>query len=246
VTRGKYAARADTRLKALESEALREAHNRIKELEHQLGEAKHEIDTAKAQNHSQAMAAAQGLSAREKANLRNEIASLQYRSKQDRLRYALLMWEIMHRAHFGTPAPLVLAPADAGPDDPSYAYWLTVHWEIAALFCADYDEIWEFFESAQGYRWKIAGTDKLYGKSGQPVTKQTARESTRQFMKGNIKGAMMRRIHNMHDYYDRIVAARGHGAQEPVVHFQDAHPRDAADEDIRDNLVGKMKKKAHG
>jgi hypothetical protein len=49
MAKGKYAARADSRLKVLESEALREAHVKITELEAQLVEARHEINTTRLQ-----------------------------------------------------------------------------------------------------------------------------------------------------------------------------------------------------
>ena len=235
MTRGKYAARADTRLKVLESEALKEASAKIKELERQLGAAHHERDTTRAEMQSKALSAAAGMSAREKRNLRNQIASLEHQVAADRIRNAVLVWEIMHRAKFDEPSPVQILP-----DTPSYDYWITVHWEIGSLFCPDYDEIWKFFRLVEGYEWRIAGS-LLAGDSGQPTIKQNAREASRAMIKGGLKGGLVRRMRDMREYYDRIWAARQSGDVEPILHFQDAHSQDAHHKDRREKLIEKMK-----
>jgi hypothetical protein len=145
VAKGKYAARADTRLQALESAALQEAHAKIRELTTELNQARHELDVARAQMHGQAMQAAAGMSMREKQNLRNKIASLEHQASEDRVRNAVLTWELMHRTKFDRPSPIEIFDPEGHPRwvEPSsdvheiaesYDYWTKVHWEVAALF----------------------------------------------------------------------------------------------------------------
>jgi hypothetical protein len=255
MTKGKYAVRADTRLKALESAALRDAHAKITELEAQLGQAKHQLDTAEANMHGQAMTAAAGMSRREKQHLRNKIASLEHQAGEERVRNALLTWELMHRFKFGRPSPAKLLdpkpdcgdtarpmirelPPDADVNElqESYDYWIDVHWEIAALFMSNYDEIWRFQEIAQGYRWGIAG---FWGAN--------ARENTRNVRttSGRISGHLIKRVNGMRDYYQRIWKARLAGGMEPVSHWEDVVTDDMAPADRRDALVKKMRAR-HG
>lgn len=234
MTKGKYANRADTRLRVLESKALRDAHSKISSLKDELSATRQQLNSLEAQIQSKAMRAAAALSMKEKANLRNEVASLQIRAKEDRIRQAVLVWELMFRATHSRPAPLVLDHHSADTD--AFAYWLTVNWEIACLFFKDYDEIWEFFEQVEGHGWRMSGGD-VGGPSGQPTIHQNGREANRVFKKGKIKATMMRRVHDMRAYYDRIITARQHGQLEPVLTFAETRRESTIKDDM---LAGKL------
>ena len=84
MAKGKYAHRADTRLKVLESEALQKSQEKINDLTKQLEQAKQELHLAKTGMHSKAMQAAQGMSAREKQHLRDQMASMAHQHKEER------------------------------------------------------------------------------------------------------------------------------------------------------------------
>lgn len=241
MAKGKYAQRADTRLKVLESEALREAHAKIADLSSQLSEAKHEINIVRSEISSKALQAASGLSTREKQNLRNQIASMEHQRDKERIRYALLTWEIMHRNKFGVPAPLRVDPSCGD----SYKYWIGVNWELASLFCPDWESIREFFLLVEGYEWKIAGDNGLAGKSGDPLLKQSAREADRLFKKGRIKDRMMVRVSMMKAHHDRVYKARRAGKTEPILMFRatETDSRISA-EDRHDRLINRMREKA--
>jgi hypothetical protein len=245
MARGKYAARADTRLQVLESSALRDAHAKIADLEEQLAKAKHKLDTAEAQMQGQAMKAAAGMSAREKRNLRDQISSLEYQAREDALRYAVLTWELMHRTTFERPSPAKIVGIGSDdfdypefPETPeqlkeTYDYWCHVHWEVAALFLADFEQIRRFQKLTQGYEWRMAGDT---------IVRTTARENTRTLYKGRIRDAMMKRVMAMRDYYERIWKARLAGNVEPMSQFREILDHvDDAPVDRRDNLLKKMR-----
>ena len=235
MTKGKYAQRADSRLKVLESEALQQAHAKIKELTEQLSAVKKEINEARAGIHSKAMAAAAGLSKREKEHLRDQLASMAYQHDADRMRYAVLVWEIMHRNKFGTPAPLQMER-----DSESHEYWLSMHWEIATLFFKEWEQIQEFFARCEGTRWRLAGSGASHLRGGMPLPPQTSREATRRLEKGRMKNSLMRRVFAMRAYFDRIEAARKTGDLEPILAFKDSR-NDETPEDVRDKLIEGLK-----
>ena len=243
--KGKYANRADTRLKVLESETLRDAAAKIADLQTQLAAARQELNTYRAKMQGQALKAAAGMSAREKQNLRDKIASLEHQAAEQRVRNAVLTWEVMHRAKFDRPSPTEIlgmgtidARLDGAPEpreelQESFEYWCAVHWEIAALFLSDYDEILEFCRIAEGYTWGVAG-DKTLGAN--------AREATRNFRKGRVRDHMLKRIYAMREYYDRIWQARLAGHVEPVIRFRYILGNaDEAPTDRRDQLVEKIR-----
>lgn len=224
--KGKYAAKADTRLKVLESEALREATAKIKDLEAELKQARQERNVSQAKMTSKAMEAAAAMSAREKSNLRDKIASLEHQAAEQRIRNAVLTWEVMHRNRFDRPSPAKLlgitliteAQLEEAPESreelkDSIDYWRSVHWEIAGIFFCDYDEILRFFRVVEGYTWGIAGDRKILGGS--------ARENTRNLRKGKIRDHMMRRNRGLREHYDCIWKARLAGGVEPVKHLRD-------------------------
>jgi hypothetical protein len=241
MAKGKYAVRADARLRALETEAVCAARAQIHELTTALTAARHQVQMTEADITGKAMAIAERLVIEEKKRLTQRIEELEHTRSADRVRQALLTWEIMHRNRFGTPAPLKMGFNEELTRD-SYEFWLTCHWEIAALFCTDYDEIHRFFEQAEGYSWRLAG-DGPSNYGYEPLAKQTSREATRRFRKGHLRDMMMNRVVNMRAYYDRIVFAREHDQTEPVLTFADANPADACPEDTRDGLIEKIKEK---
>lgn len=230
MTRGKYSERADSRLRVLESDALREAHATIRDLKTQLGDAKHDLDVAQAQTSAKAMQAAAHLSGREKQNLRNRIASLEHQASEERIRNAVLTWELMHRHKFDQPSPAKILSNET-PE--SYRYWCDVHWQIGALFISDYDELWRFFRIAEGYAWGMAGGN-VSGPTGESI-RLTARESKRILHKGRLKDHMLKRVRRLRAYYDRIWRARQAGGVEPISPWKD-DDRDVPD-DVRDRLV---------
>lgn len=231
MVKGKYAHRADTRLKVLESEALQKSQEKINDLTKQLEQIKQELHLAKTGMHSKAMQAAQGMSAREKQHLRDQMASMAHQHKEERKRYALLMWEILHRTTFGTPAPFVMHPSDKSE---SHELWIKVNWEIATLFFNDYDEIWDFFRVVEGMTWRLAGGDG----SG-----QTQREANRWLMKGSMKKLMMVRVGKMRAYFDRIYHSRQTRIPEPVKSFAEIAPAKTS-ADRKEDMIEKLKEKA--
>ena len=236
--KGKYANRADGRLKVLESAAVRDATAKITDLQARLAHTQQELNTYQAQMQGQALKAAAGMSAREKKDLRDRIASLEHQAAEQRIRNAVLTWEVMHRNKFGRPSPeKILGMGTIGVKtaeaQETWDFWCSTHWEIAALFMADYDEMLRFFRIAEGYEWGIAGDTH---------TGTTARESTRHFRKGRIRDHMLKRVYAMREYYGRIWTARLAGHVEPVSHFRDIlGDGDEAPQDRRDQLVEKIK-----
>lgn len=242
MARGKYAARADRRLEVLESEKLREAHAEIRDLKTQLAAAQQEIKTTNAQVQSKAMQAAAHLSAKEKTDLRNRIASLEHHSAEQAIRHAVLTWEVMHREKFDRPSPAKLLNPDRHPDQEfpeprddlkdSCEFWFSVHWELAALFITNYDDMWRFFETAQGYSWRMAGDTDIG---------TNARENTRNLRKGPLRDHMMRRVNEMRAYYDRIWKARQAGKTEPITRFTEIVGKDESPADTRDRLIKNLR-----
>jgi hypothetical protein len=240
MARGKYAHRADTRLKVLESEALRKASARIAELEAELATAHNEVNTFRKQMAGKAMAAAAHLSGQEKKILRDKIASLEYQDAQARIRNAVLVWEIVHRNKFDRPSPDKIwfgndvddDTCDITPEQMTQTrdYWYSMHWEIAALFFSDYDEMRRFFLIVEGHEWRIAGEniDGVYS---------STRHATRSLHTGKVRDSMMKREYERREYYERIWKAREAGHVEPIQTFGII----GTDEDIKENLVKKMK-----
>lgn len=241
MARGKYAHRADTRLRVLESDELKKAHTRIGELEAALAHARGEANSFQKQMQGKAMEAAAHLSGKEKKMLRDKIASLQYQAAQTRLHDAVLMWEVVHRNRFGRPSPAEIWISVDVADDiynditpeqmaETRDYWYSVHWEIAALFFADYDEMRAFFLLVEGHDWRIAGEniDGVYS---------STRHATRMLHVGKIRDSLMKREYERRAYYERIWKARQNGHVEPMATFEII----GNDEDVRDGLIKKMK-----
>jgi hypothetical protein len=241
VTRGKYAAKAEGRLRALESEALLQANARIKELERALGAIRHECDVLRRDVHSHAMDAAAKISEGEKNDLRDQIAELKRHDSQERIRYAVLAWEIVHRNEFHRPSPAKLWGEAYGTESraviedvtveqmkASWDLWIAIHWEIAALFLPDYDEMEKFFILVEGHGWRVAGD-----------VGWSSREATRNLRVGKIRDAVMKREYRRRDYFERIWKARQGGHVEPIDTGVDI-PADP--EDVKENLIEKMKK----
>lgn len=256
MTRGKYATKADGRLRVLESEALREATAKIRDLEAQLKEAKHELNTATTQMQSQAMQAAAHLSSKEKQHLRNQIASLENSNKEDRVRMATLVWDLAHRWIHQRPAPFAIPVSSREShiaDDylgdqeglsadmkQSKDLWFSISWEIAALFFKDYDDVWTFLETVEG-RWRMSGDTAFIFDSGRVIQKTSSRENTRNMKKaGPMRSHMSKRIRAMQDYHERIWTSRGHGDPEPVVSFKQTAVLHQTPDDKRRELVSKL------
>ena len=229
MAKGKYAHRADTRLKVLESEALQKSQMKINELTKQLDEAKQELHVAKAGMHSKAMQAAAGMSAREKQHLRDQLASQAHQHREERKRYAVLAWEVLHRTMFGEPAPLVMHPSD---ESESRKTWLKCNWEIATIFFDDYDEIWDFFLAVEGVPWKLAADEG-----------HTMREANRFFKIGALKKLMMTRVVKLRAYLDLIYQSHQTKVPVPVKTFAEIAPADT-DKDRKEAMVKKLREKA--
>ena len=229
MAKGKYAHRADTRLKVLESEALQKSQMKINELTKQLDEAKQELHVAKAGMHSKAMQAAAGMSAREKQHLRDQLASQAHQHREERERYAVLAWEVLHRTMFGEPAPLVMHPSD---ESESRKTWLKCNWEIATIFFDDYDEIWDFFLAVEGVPWKLAADEG-----------QTMREANRFLKIGSLKKMMMARVVKLRAYLDLIYQSHQTKVPVPVKTFAEIAPATTA-KDRKEAMVNKLKEKA--
>lgn len=229
MAKGKYAHRADTRLKVLESEALQKSQMKINELTKQLDEAKQELHVAKAGMHSKAMQAAAGMSAREKQHLRDQLASQAHQHREERKRYAVLAWEVLHRTMFGEPAPLVMHPSD---ESESRKTWLKCNWEIATIFFDDYDEIWDFFLAVEGVPWKLAADEG-----------QTMREANRFLKIGSLKKMMMARVVKLRAYLDLIYQSHQTKVPVPVKTFAEIAPATTA-KDRKEAMVNKLKEKA--
>lgn len=237
MAKGKYKARAANREAARDNELIVEKVDEIARLKAALAQTEGQLQKERAERGTLVLARANELSAEQTKPVREEIVSLKHQCLEDQVRYAVLMWEIMHRKKFGRPAPVHLHKED---EPESYEYWIAVNWEIASLFGDDWESIERFQFLCQGWEMKLSGCE-LHGNRGQPTLKQTAREATRQVRKGNIRDLMRGRVKAMRAHYDRVYAARQGGDTEPMFLFRDTLSDTQASEDRRENLVDKMR-----
>lgn len=237
MAKGKYKARAANREVARDNELIVEKVEEIAALKQKLTDTERELARERTERGAIVLARANELSAEQIRMAREEISSMNIQRVEDQIRYAVLVWEIMHREKFGRPAPLHLDPDD---EPESYDYWITLNWEICSLFCPDWESIGRAQLLCRGWTLQLAGSE-LGGRNGEPVLKQTRREATRQVRKGNIKGMMLGKVRDLRTYYDRVYAARQRGEIEPTLSFRDAHSNSQAPEDKRENLVNKMR-----
>jgi hypothetical protein len=216
MSKGKYAQRADSRLRVLESETVRDANAKIAELKDQLAHANQELHEVKAEISSKAMQAAQHLSSREKTYLRNKLASVEQQARDDRKKFAIQTWELMHRNKFGEPAP---QPEAYTPkcNDEWYRYWLDVKWLLLPIFCPTYYEAEEVLDEIEG-PWDLAGFD---GRS--------KRENTRLLRKGALRKYLARRHEVIRKYWQSVYTGRQTNSPVPVKTLVDWRNSDDAD-----------------
>ena len=101
MTKGKYANKAHFRMQTIESERIRELLAEAQGLKAELAKAKHENDVLRSDVHSKAMQAASALSADEKRELRNKVAQLEADARKDKLKSAVLAYDVAFRFHYG-------------------------------------------------------------------------------------------------------------------------------------------------
>lgn len=238
MTKGKYKARAANREVARDNELIVEKVEEIESLKQQLAESQQDAHLLRTQMNSEALRIASEMSLKDKQKLRAEIEELKYQRVEEKMRHAVLVWEIMHRRQFNRPAPISLTLSEANIEQKeSYDYWNSVSWEIGSLFFSDWESVNRFRYLCQGWEMQMAGTISGGARSGSPTLKRTARESTRQLRKGNIKGMMVKRVRELHAHFDRIYTGRMAGRNEPVVSFRDVGADGKAPEDRREDLV---------
>jgi hypothetical protein len=214
--KGKYAQRADSRLRVLESEALRESSAKIDALKTELAQTKHQLHTAQAEIQSKAMQAAAALSAREKKHLRDKLASVEQQVHDERMKLAILTWELMHRSKFGEPAPRREAFRPRCADE-WYQYWLEVKFLLVAVFFPTYDEAEEFLDEIEG-RWELAGFER-----------HTKRENNRWVRKGTLRNFLARRHADIRQYWQAVYKARQGDSPVPVKAMADWRNNDDKD-----------------
>lgn len=237
MAKGKYKARTANREVARDNELIVEKVAEVAALKAALAEVQRQLRAESAERGTLVVARADELSDEQIRLAREEIVSMKHQRGEDQVRCAVLVWEIMHRQKFGRPAPPHLHRED---EPESYDYWISVNWEIAALFCPDWESISRVQLLCQGWELQLSGGE-IHGSRGQPSLKQTRREATRQVNKGNIKDLMWGRVKAMRAYYDRVYAARQRGDTEPILSFGETLSKTRAPEDRRDHLVDKMR-----
>lgn len=103
MARGKFANKRHFQMQKIETERIRELNAQINGLKDDLAKAKHETDVLRADINSKVMHAAIKISEDERQDLRNKIAQLEADFHKDRVKNAILAYEVAFRIATGKP-----------------------------------------------------------------------------------------------------------------------------------------------